>query len=118
MRDISSMASIATLFVAAMAASPTGASFSAARLNCPTGMQCLTVHANGFDFECMVTQPQGPPNTSSKGDVLLLHGFPEWLGMFTTLMGELQTVGHRSAACNQRGYVHAVTTAPFSSLGD
>lgn len=109
--------------IVALMATTSGLLIGRAVAECPTGMSCLDVNANGLTFQCVVAVPvaprlsvsaalptdpmahQGTPSATAarKRDVLLLHGFPEWVGMFPELMGALQTAGYRSAACNQRG---------------
>ena len=42
--------------------------------------------------------------SSTRGDVMLLHGFPEWSDMYMPIMQQLKDIGYRSVACNQRGY--------------
>lgn len=64
------------------------------------GIVCDRVRANNLTFDCRFAGV----NNSDKGDVLLLHGFPEFSDMFNDLMQRLDEEGYRSAACNQRGY--------------
>ncbi len=44
---------------------------------CAEGSTCKQVQASGFTFDCRFA---GEANRSS-GDVMLLHGFPEWASM-------------------------------------
>jgi pimeloyl-ACP methyl ester carboxylesterase len=50
---------------------------------------------------CGIGCASGEP---SRGDVLLLHGFPDWSEVYNPLMRALASQGYRSVACNQRGY--------------
>jgi len=61
---------------------------------------CEQVPANGFYFDCRI----GTPDGASKGNVVLLHGFPEWSSMWQPLMNQLAEAGYSSVACDQRGY--------------
>ena len=66
---------------------------------CDAGVRCGTVDANGLTFSCRFAGEGG-----TAGDVVLLHGFPEWSAMFAPLMRRLAAAGYASVACNQRGY--------------
>lgn len=57
------------------------------------------VTANGLTFDCVFAGQGG-----TAGDVLLLHGFPEWKEMYSDLMQTLASAGFSSVACDQRGY--------------
>jgi pimeloyl-ACP methyl ester carboxylesterase len=67
--------------------------------SCPDGITCKTVQANGLTFDCHLAGQQG-----KAGDVMLLHGFPEWSSMYVPLMLILAEKGYSSVACDQRGY--------------
>jgi predicted alpha/beta-fold hydrolase len=76
--------------------------------SCPATMQCVDVRtSSSLTFQCIVADDA----SSTRGDVLLLHGFPEWAGMFAPLMASLQSEGFRSVACNLRGCVSQMLLA-------
>jgi len=52
-------------------------------------------------FSCRRLTARSSP---SKGDVMLLHGFPEWSSMYVGFMADLAAAGYNSIACDQRGY--------------
>jgi len=60
------------------------------------------VIANDLTFDCRFAGHG--LGEGKKGDVMLLHGFPEWSSMYISLMRELAKVGYHSVACDQRGY--------------
>lgn len=64
------------------------------------GVVCEQLQANGFIFDCRF----GGDASSTKGNVVLLHGFPEWSSMYQPFMKTLAEHGYRSVACDQRGY--------------
>lgn len=70
---------------------------------CTDGITCANVSANGLTFQCRLAAP-APGSTAHRGDVLMLHGFPEWSEMYMGLMRSLAAEGFKSIACNQRGY--------------
>lgn len=53
---------------------------------------------NGFEFTYLAA---GPPDGEA---VILLHGFPQFADVWTSLLGELGSRGFRAVALNQRGY--------------
>lgn len=63
------------------------------------GISCRELSFSGFAYQCRFAGEQ-----EANGDVLLLHGFPEWSDMYNGLMLALAAKGYRSVACNQRGY--------------
>lgn len=63
------------------------------------GISMKHVHADGLVFDCRFAGEGG-----TNGDVMMLHGFPEWSKMWEPLMIALAPLGYRSVACNQRGY--------------
>ena len=71
---------------------------------CGDGVECLSVSPVGTDlnFDChFMSNSEGHVGEP----VFLLHGFPEWSGMYVPLMKFLADKGVRSSyACNQRGY--------------
>ena len=69
---------------------------------CTDGISCGQLSANGLTFDCRFGGPAA--DASHKGDVLLLHGFPEWSEMYMPTMRQLAESGFRTVACNQRGY--------------
>ena len=75
---------------------------SAELTGCVDGITCsqLTPANSGLTFDCRFAGNQ----MQSKGNVMLLHGFPEWSSMYMPLMRELSEKGYYSVACNQRGY--------------
>jgi len=60
------------------------------------------VTANNLTFDCRFAGLD--LGEAKKGDVMLLHGFPEWSSMYLPLMSELAKAGYHSVACDQRGY--------------
>jgi pimeloyl-ACP methyl ester carboxylesterase len=74
-----------------------GASYATA--TCPEGFECYEVKASGLSFDCHFAGKKG-----GAGDVMLLHGFPEWSSMYFNVMKELADNGYYSVACDQRGY--------------
>eukprot|EP00927_Polykrikos_kofoidii_P014868 TRINITY_DN16573_c0_g2_i1.p1 TRINITY_DN16573_c0_g2~~TRINITY_DN16573_c0_g2_i1.p1 ORF type:complete len:352 (+),score=62.52 TRINITY_DN16573_c0_g2_i1:69-1124(+) len=68
-------------------------------LDCTNGITCKAVEASGFSFDCRFG---GEGKTA--GNVVLLHGFPEWASMFDDTMRTLASQGYASMACDQRGY--------------
>ena len=48
---------------------------------CTDGITCANVSANGLTFQCRLAAP-APGSTAHRGDVLMLHGFPEWSEMY------------------------------------
>lgn len=63
-------------------------------------MVCEQLQVNGFTFDCRF----GTAQNVNKGNVVLLHGFPEWSSMYQPLMASLAAAGYNSVACDQRGY--------------
>eukprot|EP00966_Prymnesium_polylepis_P300834 6951414-Prymnesium_polylepis.1 len=59
---------------------------------CTDGISCGQISANGLTFDCRF----GGPDTSHKGDVLMLHGFPEWSEMYMPTMRQLAGAGFRT----------------------
>ncbi len=53
---------------------------------------------NGFEFTYLAA---GPPDGEA---AILLHGFPQFADVWTSLLGELGSRGFRAVALNQRGY--------------
>ena len=76
-------------------------SLSASYGGCTDGITCAKVAANGLIFDCRFG---GPDVNNSVGNVMMLHGFPEWSDMYMPLMRTLAAKGYHSVACNQRGY--------------
>jgi pimeloyl-ACP methyl ester carboxylesterase len=70
---------------------------------CTDGITCANISANELVFQCRIAAP-APGISAHRGDVLMLHGFPEWSEMYMGLMRSLAAEGFRSIACNQRGY--------------
>ena len=68
---------------------------------CTDGITCTTVAASGLAFDCRFG---GASLDNPVGNVMLLHGFPEWSDMYMPLMRLLANEGYKSVACNQRGY--------------
>jgi pimeloyl-ACP methyl ester carboxylesterase len=66
---------------------------------CTNGIACRKVPANNLTFDCRFGGP-----SDCVGNVLLLHGFPEWSSMYMPLMRVLAQKGYCSVACDQRGY--------------
>lgn len=64
-----------------------------------SGTVLRKVNASGFVFDCRFAGEDG-----QQGDVMMLHGFPEWSSMYDSLMEQLASKGYRSVACDQRGY--------------
>jgi pimeloyl-ACP methyl ester carboxylesterase len=57
-----------------------------------------TIPLNGLDFSYLAEGPRyGEP-------AILLHGFPQFADVWTSLLGELGTLGFRAVALDQRGY--------------
>lgn len=56
------------------------------------------VEANGFVFSTISC------GDGTAGQVLMLHGFPEWRVLYSSLMRKLAAEGYRCVAYNQRGY--------------
>eukprot|EP00040_Diaphanoeca_grandis_P027148 m.153853 g.153853 ORF g.153853 m.153853 type:complete len:328 (-) comp30856_c1_seq2:178-1161(-) len=69
---------------------------------CVDGITCQNISANNLVFQCRFASP--PLGVSSRGNVMMLHGFPEWSDMFIPLMKVLAAQGFTSVACNQRAY--------------
>lgn len=67
--------------------------------DCADGISCSQVAANGLTFDCRFAGQDG-----TAGNVLLLHGFPEWSEMYNDLMRTMASNGFSSVACDQRGY--------------
>ena len=66
-----------------------------------TPSECHSVVANNLTFSCRQNNATASP---PKGHVMLLHGFPEWSSMYTSVMATLAAQGYSSIACDQRGY--------------
>jgi len=67
---------------------------------CADGIWCKQVYASRLTFDCRLGWPTGRVH----GNVMLLHGFPEWADMYDDTMRALAARGYASAACDQRGY--------------
>lgn len=67
--------------------------------DCADGISCRQVDANGLTFDCRFAGED-----ATIGNVLLLHGFPEWSKMYNDLMRTMADNGFSSVACDQRGY--------------
>lgn len=81
---------------------------------CSGGVQCIQLTiGEELVVDCHLTEPENP-NTNATLPVLMLHGFPEWSGMYLSLMKTLASNGFTSLACNQRGY--SPTAAPEGVL--
>jgi pimeloyl-ACP methyl ester carboxylesterase len=67
---------------------------------------CVEIKANELTFDCHLGTPDLEDDNVNPIllPVMLLHGFPEWSGMYLPLMIQLAQEGYRSLACNQRGY--------------
>ena len=57
--------------------------------------------AEGFSFRARIA---GFDNPQSKGNLILLHGFPETSAMWISLIKAASTAGYRVVAFDQRGY--------------
>jgi len=66
---------------------------------CTGGMLCTVVQASGLYFDCFFAGLDG-----EAGDIMFLHGFPEWRDMYIPVINRFTPLGYRSIACNQRGY--------------
>eukprot|EP01079_Euglenida_sp_SAG-EU17-18_P002933 gene2933-3511_t len=81
---------------------------------CDNGISCRNVTgSDGLTFGCRFAGSFS--NLDQTKNVLLLHGFPEFSEMYSSLMRTLGTLGFKSVACNQRAY--SPGAAP-SSKGD
>lgn len=89
--------------------------------SCADGVHCLKVAVGNLTFNCRQAGPA--MGEASAGNVMLLHGFPEWSSMFVPLMRRLADRGYQSVACNQRGYSSGarparVTDYNYNTLAD
>ena len=48
---------------------------------CTDGITCANISANNLVFQCRIAAP-APGTSAHRGDVLMLHGFPEWSEMY------------------------------------
>ena len=48
---------------------------------CTDGITCANISANELVFQCRIAAP-APGTSAHRGDVLMLHGFPEWSEMY------------------------------------
>jgi pimeloyl-ACP methyl ester carboxylesterase len=58
----------------------------------------FSLKTSGFVFDALTSGSKNGPL------ILLLHGFPQFADVWTTVMPELVTAGYRVIAVNQRGY--------------
>lgn len=61
----------------------------------------VQIAANGYSFRARIA---GFDNPDPKGDLLLLHGFPETSIMYEPLIAAASRAGYRVVAFDQRGY--------------
>ena len=74
----------------------------------------VRVEANGMEFR---TRIAGFDNPAPRGDLLLLHGFPETSIMYQPLIDAAAAAGFRVAAPDQRGYSPGARPAGRDSYG-
>jgi len=70
---------------------------------CDNGISCASVLANDLTFDCRFS---GSDKSNNAGNVMMLHGFPEWSSMYMPLMREFgdSNNNYYTMACNLRGY--------------
>lgn len=78
--------------------------------DCTSDISCKEVQASDLIFDCRFG---GEGNT--RGNVVLLHGFPEYATMYDDTMRALASQGYASMACDQRGYSPGASPADVES---
>jgi pimeloyl-ACP methyl ester carboxylesterase len=74
----------------------------------------VQIAANGYSFRARIA---GFDNPNPKGDLLLLHGFPETSIMYEPLIAAASEAGYRVVAFDQRGYSPGARPEGRSSYG-